>query len=219
MISQLLKESLSSPDARYNYMHPHTNRLFVHFMELEEQSREEFYELFKRKILPKGTFLLKEGEISKKCYYLEKGMARSFHMKGKAETTIFFSFPNEFIDSYPSSALRIPSNVSIQLLSDAVVYEFDWSMLNKFKTKYPVIWKIEEIIIVCLITALESKLVNMQSMSVQERYEELLVNHRQLVRNVSLIHIANYIGCSPECISRIRAKIFCNKNNVFQQLH
>jgi len=216
MISLLLKESLSTPDARYNYMHPHTNKLFVLFMELEEQSKEEFYELFKRKVLPKGTYLLKEGDVSKKFYYLEKGVARSFRMQGKEETTIFFTFPNEFIDSYQSSALRIPSNVSIQLLTDAIVYEFDWSALNKFKLKYPVIWKIEEIIIVCLITALESKLVNMQSMNVQQRYEELLVNQRQLVRNVSLIHIANYIGCSPEAISRIRAKIFNTKKDIIQ---
>ena len=216
MISLLLKESLSTPDARYNYMHPHTNKLFVLFMELEEQSKEEFYELFKRKVLPKGTYLLKEGDVSKKFYYLEKGVARSFRMQGKEETTIFFTFPNEFIDSYQSSALRIPSNVSIQLLTDAIVYEFDWSALNKFKLKYPVIWKIEEIIIVCLITALESKLVHMQSMNVQQRYEELLVNQRQLVRNVSLIHIANYIGCSPEAISRIRAKIFNTKKDIIQ---
>jgi len=216
MISQLLKESLCTPDARYNYMHPHTNKLFGFFMEFEEQAKEEFYDLFKRKVLPKGTYLLKEGEVSKKCYYLEKGMARSFHMQGKEETTIFFTFPNEFIDSYPSSALRIPSNVSIQLLSDAVVYEFDWSTLNKFKIKYPIIWKIEEIIIVCLITALESKLVKMQSMNVQERYEELLINDRQLVRNVSLIHIANYIGCTPECISRIRAKISYGRKSILQ---
>jgi len=216
MISQLLKESLSTPDARYNYMHPHTSKLFGFFMEFEEQAKEEFYDLFKRKVLSKGAFLLKEGEVSKKCYYIEKGTARSFHMHGKDETTILFTFPNEFIDSYPSSALRIPSTVSIQLLSDAVVYEFDWNSLNAFKHKYPIIWKIEEIIIVCLITALESKLVNMQSMNVQERYEELLINDRQLVKNVSLIHIANYIGCSPECISRIRAKLSCSKKNVAQ---
>ncbi|HLP05417.1 MAG TPA: Crp/Fnr family transcriptional regulator [Paludibacter sp.] len=206
MISQLLKDSLTSPDARYNYMHPHTSKLFHLFLDFEEQSKEEFVELFKRKTLPKGTYLLKRGEVSKKCYFIEKGVARTFYTHGMEETTIYFSFPYEFVDSYQSSALKMPSSVDIQLLSSAVVYEFDWEALNRFKAKYPVVWKIEELIIVCLVAALEAKLVNMQSMNAQERYEELLRNHKQLIKSVSLSHIANYIGCSPECISRIRSK-------------
>jgi CRP-like cAMP-binding protein len=216
MISQLLKDGVRSSDAKNNYMHPHTNKLYTLFMELEEQAGQEFYDLFKIKELPRGTYLLNKGEVSTKCYYIKKGIARSFQLRGKREMTMFFSFPNEFIDSYQSSALKVPSSISIQLLSDAVVYEFDWCMLNKYKLRFPVIWKIEELIIVCLLSAFESRLVDMQEKSATERYEELLVHQPQLVRYVSLTHIANYIGCTTECISRIRAKISCRINRVLQ---
>jgi CRP-like cAMP-binding protein len=216
MISQLLKEGVRSSTAKNNYMHPHTNRLYALFMEFEEQSGEEFNDLFKIKELPKGTYLLKEGEISTKCYFIKSGIARSFQIRGKREMTMFFGFPNEFIDSYQSSALKVPSTVSIQLLSDSVVYEFSWCMLNKYKFRYPIIWKIEELIIVCLLSAFENRLVDMQEKNATERYEELLVHQPQLVKSVSLTHIANYIGCTAECISRIRAKISCRKSPIFQ---
>jgi len=216
MISQLLKECIRSSAAKNNYMHPHTNRLYALFIEFEEQAGQEFFDLFKMRKLPKGTYLLSEGEVSTKCYYIKEGIARLFQRRGKREMTMFFAFPNEFVDSYQSSALKVPSSVSIQLLSDAVVYEFDWSMLNKFKLRYPVIWKIEELIIVCLLSAFESRLVDMQEKSATERYETLLVEQPQLAKSVSLAHIANYIGCTAECISRIRAKISNQPNHVLR---
>ena len=209
MISRLLKENVRSCDAKNNNMYPHTNKLYALFVEFEEQAGQEFYDIFKYKELPKGTYLLKEGDISKKCYFLQKGIARSFQLRGKREMNMFFSFPNEFVDSYKSSVLKIPSSINIQLMSDAVVYEFDWSVLNKFKFRFPVIWKIEELMIVSLLSAFESRLVDLQEKSATERYVDLLINQPQLVKHVSLLHIANYIGCSAECISRIRAKISC----------
>jgi len=209
MISQLLKENIRSCDAKNNYMYPHTNKLYTLFVEFEEQTGLEFYELFKLKELPKGTYLLKEGEISKKCYFIKKGISRSFQLRGKREMNMFFNFPNEFVDSYQSSALKVPSSINIQLLSDAVVYEFDWDMLNKYKLRFAVIWKIEELIIVSLLSAFENRLIDLQEKSATERYIDLLTNQPQLVKRVSLSHLANYIGCSAECISRIRAKISC----------
>lgn len=216
MISTLLKESIQTPEVKNNYMYPHINLLYGLFLELEEQAGEEFDDLFKIRELPRGTYLLNEGDVSTKFFYVKKGVLRSFQKRGKREMTMFFTFQNEFIDSYKSSTLKVPSNVSIQLLSDAVLYEFDWCKLNKYKLRFPIIWKIEELIIVCLLSALESRLVNMQEMSAMERYEELLVNRPQLIKSVSLAFIANYIGCSAECVSRIRAKISGNMKSIFQ---
>ena len=216
MISQLLKDGVRSSDAKNNYMHPHTNKLYALFMEFEEQAGEEFYDLFKERKLAKGTYLLTEGEVSTKCFYIKEGIAHSFQRRGKREMTMFFTFPNEFIDSYQSSVLKVPSSVSIQLLSDATVFEFDWCLLNKYKLRYPVIWKIEELIIVCLLSAFESRLVDMQEKSATERYEAMLQQQPQLVKSVSLAHIANYIGCTAECISRIRAKVSCKTNHVLR---
>lgn len=214
MISQLLKEEVRSSNAKNNYMHPYTSKLYALFVKFEEQVGQEFYDLFKIRKMSKGTYLLSEGEVSTKCFYIKKGIARSFQLRGKREMTMFFTFPNEFIGSYRSSALKVPSSVSIQLLSDAIVYEFDWSLLDKYKLKFPIIWKIEELLIVCLLSAFESRLVDMQEKTATERYEALLVHQPQLVKSVSLAHIANYIGCTAECISRVRAKISCRRNLV-----
>jgi len=214
MISQLLKDGARSTDAKSNYMHPYTAKLYALFIELEEQAGAEFYDLFKERKLSKGTYLLNEGEVSTKCFYIKDGIAHSFQRRGERDMTMFFTFSNEFIDSYQSSVLKIPSSVSIQLLTDATVFEFDWSLLNRFKPQYPVIWKIEELIIVCLLSAFETRLVDMQEKTATERYEAILLQQPQLVKSVSLAHIANYIGCTAECISRIRAKISCRANHV-----
>ena len=76
MISQLLKEAIRSSDAKNNYMHPYTNKLYALFMEFEEQAGSDFYDLFIIKKLPKGTYLLNEGEVSTKVFYIKTGIVR-----------------------------------------------------------------------------------------------------------------------------------------------
>jgi CRP-like cAMP-binding protein len=63
------------------------------FDNLNKGAREwnKYAHLFKRLEIPAKTILLREGEISKKAYYIEKGCLRQwFNHQGKEVTFQFF---------------------------------------------------------------------------------------------------------------------------------
>ena len=57
------------------------------FSPLGETSREQLLECISVKSIPKGGYILKQGEICKHLYYINKGMVRIFYYKNGKEIT------------------------------------------------------------------------------------------------------------------------------------
>src|SRR5687768_143373 len=83
---------------------------------------QKFTHLFKREELAAKTILLKEGEIAKQIYFIEKGCFRlSFNHDGKDITFQFF-FEGEGISSAESFRYNQPSLYSIESLEPSIVH-------------------------------------------------------------------------------------------------
>jgi CRP-like cAMP-binding protein len=188
-------------------MYSHLSMLASFMEQFEEESGDMYFDLFERKKLYKGEFLYTEGEIPSKFYYIEKGISRSFRIQAGREMTIGFSLPHEFIGHFSSAILNKVSAANTQLLSDAVVYEFDWRKFEKHKSNFEILNQIEKVVLACYISKLEETLFQLQFETAQERYENLLKTRPQVIKKIPLIYIADYLGCSAERISRIRAKL------------
>src|SRR5688500_8294342 len=82
---------------------------------------QKFSYLFKREEIPAKKILLREGEIARKVYFIEKGCFRlSFNNNGKDITFQFF-FEGEGISSAESFRYNQPSLYSIESLETSVV--------------------------------------------------------------------------------------------------
>jgi CRP-like cAMP-binding protein len=55
----------------------------------------------------------------------------------------------------------------------------------------------------------QDRLYKIYSYSAQERYHDLLLKHPQVLQRISQKYIANYIGVTPEFLSKMR-KSFLN---------
>src|SRR5579872_5124666 len=72
--------------------------------------------------VPAGTVLLKEGDISKKAFLIEKGCLRAcFNNNGKDVTFQFF-FENEVASSGESFRKSIPSFFTIEAIEPSIVH-------------------------------------------------------------------------------------------------
>jgi CRP-like cAMP-binding protein len=208
MLSELLKKSFDRPDCTNNYLMPRLEEIATILKQVEKLKDKDYQSVFNnRKRLTKNTYLLQEGHIATNFWFLEEGIARQYSVRNGHEVSNDFFFPCEFVDSYGTSSLGLPSKVNIRLITDAWVRIIDYEALRNLEIRYPVLWRAEQLIVACNIIWLEERVNAIQNLSALELYTVLLKRQPQLVKKIPLSYIASYLGISLETLSRIRAKI------------
>lgn len=57
------------------------------------------------------------------------------------------------------------------------------------------------------ICALQERITNSVTLTAKEHYRSMTQNQAELLRRVPQYHIANYLGITPESLSRIRKEL------------
>jgi len=165
---------------------------------------QKFNHLFRREEIPAKTVLLKEGEIAKKVYFIEKGCFRlSFNNDGK-DTTFQFFFEGEGISSAESFRYNQPSLYSIESLEPSVVHSLTKSNYVTIIENSPVIKQDMEEQTFRRLLYIEKLFLSRIKNSPEERYKELLEQYPQIVQRVPQHYIASFLGITSVSLSRIR---------------
>jgi len=207
MLAKMIGNCLLRKKYGCNSLRPSMDSVLSKLRDFESEAGRDYFDAFTRIELKKGSFLIREGEISANLWFLEEGLARLVVRMDKDEVTGDFFFPSEFIDIYDSSTLKIPSGVTIELLSDSVLYTINWERLEMIKQCYPVLAEIEKMIVASYLHRMEKRIFELQALTSTERYVKLIKTHPYMIHQVSLTYIASYLGITIETISRIRKKI------------
>ncbi|HEY4650269.1 MAG TPA: Crp/Fnr family transcriptional regulator [Pontibacter sp.] len=157
--------------------------------------------------LPKGHILFKEGEISNKVFFIERGIARAFCYRNDQEVTFWFGAEGDLIFSYYSYVANKPGYETVELLEKSEVYVMDLNRLQElYLTNIELAnWgrKLAEYELI----KTEERFMVFQFQSATERYKSLLEQNPQLVQRVPLSQIASYLGVTQVTLSRIRAEV------------
>lgn len=175
---------------------------------------EKYAGLYKREEVPARTILLREGEVSKKTFFIEKGCLRAgFNHKGRDVTFQFF-FENEVISSAESFRKNIPSMLTIETVEPCVLQVLakkDYEVIMaELRTQPALLASMLDI-------AFERQLHYMREFlsfirdTPQERYLNLLKEKPQVVKRVPQHYIASYLGITTVHLSRIKNKILKEK--------
>ena len=165
---------------------------------------QKFSYLFKREEIAPKTILLREGEIAKKIYFIEKGCFRlSFNNDGKDITFQFF-FEGEAISSAESFRYNQPSLYSIESLEPSIVHSLTKTDYFKIIENSILIKQdIEEQTFQRLLY-IEKLFLSRIKNSPEERYKELLNQYPKILQRVPQHYIASYLGITSVSLSRIR---------------
>jgi len=204
MLSELLKNNKTILRKADSYMLPHLDRIIDLTAQLENTTDDNYINAFNRQELPKGTYLLKAGNVCRHIWFLEKGQARAFECKDDQEVTMHFFFPSDIMDSFCSSVVRKPSEINIQLLEDSVVYSISKPRFERLKSDYPVLAEIEKLVFQCHAIWVEKHFYITRFLNAQERYQYLLATQPYLVRHIPINLLATYLGVSRKTLSRSR---------------
>jgi CRP-like cAMP-binding protein len=158
------------------------------------------------KIFKKGDFLLRQDEVCKKSYWIEKGIARKFYLNEGKEITTEVYFENDIAISFNSYCLQKPSREFIQALTDTTISQTDFVAFQTAKQQFPKLAILDLMMTEYYAMWLEDRLFQFHTMDATSRYVKLIEDHPYMIQNIPLTFIAPYLGVSLETLSRIRAK-------------
>jgi len=174
---------------------------------LSEEAQSALPDCFEKIVLSKNEYLLKEGQISRHLYFLEKGALRGFYNLDGKEITHWFGFENDFVTSFHSFITSEPAVENIQLMEGSILWEISKEQLNKLFNAHHEIERLVRIVYEKYYIRLEERYVNAQFKTAKDLYENLLQQRPHILERVSLGYIASYLGISQETLSRILSRL------------
>ncbi|MBB5645039.1 Crp/Fnr family transcriptional regulator [Pedobacter cryoconitis] len=164
--------------------------------------------------VPAKTTLLKEGEIAKKIFFIEKGCIRVwFNNDGKDLTTQFF-FENETVASIESLKKQVPSLLNIETIEPCVLWHISKQDLEKILPELENVSELRDEFINNLFDRMFHYMNHFFSFlrdSPLKRYQVLMQEKPMIIQRVPQHYIASYLGVSSVHLSRIKSQLIREK--------
>lgn len=180
-----------------NYIHQN--------IDLPAEFAVEIDAAFIREELPKGTQILSADNLSKKVFFMEKGLGRSYYLKEGKDITHYFFIEDSLLVAMESVFYDKPSPYSLELLENSIIRSVSYPELIKIVDKSKSIDKFIQALLISFLKSFSDRLYSIQFQSASERYNTMLENYPNILRRAPLGHIASYLGITQETLSRIRS--------------
>ncbi len=178
-----------------------------HIEEVVELTDEEFdfiHSHFGHIQKRKHQYLVQEGDIVDKEYWVVKGCVKSYFLDDDGKEHILrFGMENWWITDYESFVKRTPSRMSIDCLEDTdllyITYENREKLTGQMH-KMERFWAKKS---KNGTVAMQNRILSLLKNSAKERYDLLLEEYPSLFQRVPKKLIAAYLGVSRETLSRL----------------
>ncbi|MFD2873778.1 Crp/Fnr family transcriptional regulator [Mucilaginibacter ximonensis] len=163
----------------------------------------KYHHLWKHEEAGARQILLKEGDIGRKLYVIDKGCMRAWFNHDGKDISFQFFFEGDVVYSPESFRKNVSSPFAIETIEpvslrwlnqddmalvrgDALIFS---EMVERAAHKQ---------------TEFMYHFFSFLKNTPQERYEMLIRQHPEIIKRVPLQHIASYLGITPVSLSRIR---------------
>jgi CRP-like cAMP-binding protein len=160
---------------------------------------------------PKGTILLKEGEIAHYCYFVLKGCVRSYYLVDGQEQITEFYTENQPLTPV-SYTTRIPSAYYLSCVEDCILSIATAQTNERLLQKLPKLELISRMVISEVLSNQQVSSDSFRTLSPQQRLAQLQAQRPDLCQRVPQYMLASYLGIKPESLSRIRKRMKDSKS-------
>lgn len=174
---------------------------------LSEEEAKAIDELIPIKTFPKGTVLLKQGQIAKDSYFNLKGLVRLYYLIDGEEKTIQFFTEGDPIASLSSYHHQTPSPHYLECVEACTLTILNFEKEQELIKKVPAFESICRISIEQEFGKNQKILANYMIKSPEQRYLDLQNERPELLNRVPQYILASYLGVKPESLSRIRKRL------------
>ena len=162
---------------------------------------------FEVKTLKKKEFLLQDDKVCNFIAFISIDSFRQFHIKDGVEKTCDISFENAWITDFQSFTSGTAGIMNLQAMEDSTVFlikKQDLFKLYRECNKYETFGRLMAEQVAQRATEIA---MSLSSDKPEERFQNLIKKQPDLFQRVPQKYIANFLGISPESLSRIRNRI------------
>jgi CRP-like cAMP-binding protein len=164
-------------------------------------------QILKFKKFRKRAFILEEGQICEKIYFIERGLLRCFHLKAGNQVSNWFMKEGDVAIAVESFFGRVPSYQFIQALEETDVYYITYSELQAICREFNEFYIHRCLIVEKYYMLSEQRHFAIQCQSATEKYKYLVDHSPDLLRRVASKYIASFVGLSEVHFSAIKSQI------------
>lgn len=181
-------------------------------IKLTEEEWEVFsaylnYKSFKRKQL-----LVETGELVRYEYFILKGCVRAYLTDEKGvEHNIQFSVEDWWISDIGGFASGKPALLTVEALEDTDTIRIDRRSVEEIYQKIPKFERFFRLLLQNALVSYQQRLLSTISKSAEDRYVEFIEKYPMFEQRIPQVHIASFLGITPEFLSKLRKKIFARK--------
>jgi CRP-like cAMP-binding protein len=158
-----------------------------------------------QKTLRKKEFLFHQGEICRYKIFVSKGMLRMFSTKEDgSEYILHFSSEDSWCTDPESFDHQIPSHYNVDALENSEVILWTKNDFNFLFANIPALNVYIQKMIYKNMGLVRERIRCSISLTPEEKYEDFVKNHPDIMARVPLHMVASYLGVSLKTISRVR---------------
>jgi len=161
--------------------------------------------IFVKEAHPKGTILLKPDTFSKKLYFIEKGLIRTYYLNNGKDITHEFFDQHSFLGPVDCFYYNKPSLYGFEALEEITVRVTTYDkMIDSKLMEISGMKELEKSIILNQLTQSSNKGLGTHIETALNRYNFMLEKHPDILLRAKLGHIASYLGITQQTLSVIR---------------
>lgn len=175
---------------------------------LTEEEKDFFISLLKKKVLKKGEFLLREGEVCWNDSFVVKGSLKNYFVDENGfEHVIDFLIEDWWANDLFSLFTQSPSKSYIRAIEDSEVLQISKENLDILFLKIPKFERFFRILFQNAYIAQQKQIMSTLSADAEERYLSFLKSKPYAETRFSQKDIASYLGVTPQFLSKMKRKI------------
>ena len=153
----------------------------------------------------KGDMILKEGEVCRCIYFIDKGLVRQFYIKHGKEVTEHLGDDHSVFMCIESLFKEVPTQLQVEALEPCMIYALPKDRIERValhNVNIQILYRkiLEESLI---LSQVHADLVRFET--AQDRYRRMCKLYPQVVLRAPLLFIASYLQMTQETLSRVRA--------------
>lgn len=177
---------------------------------ISDKQFEKFSSYLQKSEVPAKTVLLKEGEVAKKIFFIEKGCVRVWFNSDGKDLTLQFFFEDETVASIESLKKEVPSLMCIETIEPCIIWYIGKQDVEKMLPELENTPELRNAFINNLFDRMFNYMNHFFSFlrdSPLKRYQTLMQEKPMVIQRVPQHYIASYLGITSVHLSRIKGQL------------
>lgn len=153
----------------------------------------------------KGERIMKEGDVCKYMFYVERGMVRQYYYKSGRDVTEHFSYEGRIVICIESFLKQQPSRLIVEALENSMLYGIPYDDLTHLVDNDKEMERLYRKILEHALISSQEHADSQRFENASERYMRLLKTKPEIVLRAPMVHVASFLQMTPETLSRVRA--------------